>query len=337
MSIELSICIATRNRGAYIGETLTSIAVQCTSSVEIVVLDGASTDNTEEVVRTLQATLPSLRYIRQDKNGGVDRDYDAAVGHARSNYCWLMSDDDLLRPGAVDRVLHEIKNNYSLIVVNSEVRSLNLAELIDANRLQLFEDRIYPCKEFEALFAEVSGYLTYIGAVVIRRELWLGRHREPYFGSNFIHVGVIFQQPLPNDTLVISEPLISIRFGNTQWRPKEFEIRMIRWTELIASLQGISTDVRDRCYPREPWRNLKSLMFYRAKGTYDAGEYRRWVRPRVESWRDKLKAVSVAYFPGPLANLIGLIYCSFDYRDSNIHYLDMKASRFYIRNWFKKP
>ncbi|HKT30905.1 MAG TPA: glycosyltransferase family 2 protein [Gammaproteobacteria bacterium] len=337
MSIELSICIATRNRGAYIGETLTSIAAQCTSSVEIVVLDGASTDNTEDVVHTLQATLPTLRYIKQDKNGGVDRDYDAAVGHSRGNYCWLMSDDDLLRPGAVDRVLHEIKNDYSLIVVNSEVRSLNLTELIDANRLQFLEDRIYPSKNFETLFAEVSAYLTYIGAVVIRRKLWLERRREPYYGSNFIHVGVIFQQRLPNDTLVISKPLISIRLGNTQWRPKEFEIRMIRWTELIFSLQEIPAEVRDHYYRRDPWRSLKSLMFYRAKGTYDAGEYRRWVRPRLKSWRDKLKAVSVAYFPGPLANLIGLIYCSFDYRDSNIHYLDMKASRFYIRNWFKKP
>jgi len=39
----------------------------------------------------------------------------------------------------------------------------------------------------------------------------------------------------------------------------------------------------------------------------------------------------------PIANLVGLIYCSFEYRDSNIHLLDMKASRYYYRNWFAKP
>lgn len=281
--------------------------------------------------------MPTLHYIRQEKNGGVDRDYDAAVSYAKGKYCWLMSDDDLLRPGAVDKVLRAIERNYSLVVVNSEVRSLNLSKLIDANRLQFFKDRIYPTAKFETMFAEVSGYLSYIGAVVIRRDLWLKRNREVYYGSYFIHVGVIFQQPLPDNTLVISEPLISIRLGNTQWRPKEFEIRMIRWTELIFSLGAISSDVRDRCYRREPWLDLKSLMFYRAKGTYDPGEYRRWVRPRLESRWNKLKAMFVAYFPGTLANLIGLIYCSFNYRDSNIHYRDMKASRFYIRNWFRKP
>ena len=337
MSIELSFCIATRNRGGYIGETLASIAAQCTSSVEVVVLDGASTDNTQDIVRALQAAMPALSYIRQDNNGGVDRDYDTAVRYAKGKYCWLMSDDDLLRPGAVDKVLRAIRRDYSLVVVNSEVRSIDLSKLIDANRLQFFEDRIYSPDNFESLFADVSGYLTYIGSVVIRRELWLTRNRAAYFGSNFIHVGVIFQQPLPGDTLIISEPLISIRFGNTQWRPKDFEIRMIRWTDLIFSLGGISSGVRERCYRREPWRSLKSLMFYRAKGTYGPDDYRRWIRPRLNSRWNKLKAVFVAYFPGPLANLIGLIYCSFDYRDSNIHYLDMIASRFYIRNWFRKP
>ena len=337
MSIELSFCIATRNRGGYIGETLASIASQCTNSVEIVVLDGASTDNTQDVIRTLQATVPALRYIRQDNNGGVDRDYDTAIGHAKGKYCWLMSDDDLLRPGAVDKVLQAIKRDYSLIVVNAEIRSINLSKLIDANRLQFFKDRIYSATQFENMFVDVSGYLTYVGAVIIRRDLWLTRDRATYFGSYFIHVGVIFQQPLPGDTLVISEPLISIRLGNTQWRPKEFEIRMIRWTDLIFSLRGISSGVRERCYRREPWRSLKSLMFYRAKGTYGPGDYRRWIRPRLNSSWNKLKAMFVAYFPGPLANLIGLIYCSFDYRDSNIHYLDMKASRFYIRNWFRQP
>lgn len=337
MSVELSFCIATRNRGGYIGETLASIAAQCNNSVEIVVLDGGSTDNTQDVIRTLQATMPALRYIRQDNNGGVDRDYDTAISYAAGKYCWLMSDDDLLRPGAVDKVLRATRQEYSLVVVNSEVRSIDLSKLIDANRLQIFEDRIYSPANFESMFADVSGYLTYIGAVVIRRDLWLSRDRTTYFGSYFIHVGVIFQQPLPGNTFVICEPLISIRFGNTQWRPKEFEIRMIRWTNLVFSLGGISSSVRERCYRREPWRSLKSLMFYRAKGTYSPVDYQRWIRPRLNSWWNKLKAMFVAYFPGPLANIIGLIYCSFDYRDSNIHYLDMKASRYYIRNWFRKP
>ena len=336
MNIKLSICIATRNRGAFIGETIRSIAIQSTDAVEIVVLDGASTDNTGDVIRALQQTMQNLRYVRQDTNGGVDRDYNVAVHLASGEYCWLMSDDDLLKPGAIDAVLSGIERRYSLIIVNAELRDLTLSHLLDAKRLQLAADRIYGVDEFERLFEETSGYLAYIGAVVIRRDIWLSRHAERYFGTYFIHVGVIFEAPLPGETLVLSEPYISVRFGNTQWRPKEFEIRMIRWTELIASLTSITDGVRERNYRLEPWKSLKSLLFYRAKGTYDMSDYRRWVAPRLRSPIDKARALAVVCMPGVLANAIGLLYCRLGYRDSNIHLLDMKASRFFYRNWLRK-
>lgn len=333
--IKLSVCIATRNRADYIGETLRSVSEQAPAGVEIVVLDGASTDATPEVVAGIQATFPRLRYLRQEKNGGVDRDYDAAVVHAQGDYCWLMSDDDVIKPGGIRRVLDAIDRNYSLIVVNAELRDLELRELIDGSRLQFGADRTYEADEFDRLFEETSAYLGYIGAVVIRRDIWMSREREPFFGSYFIHEGVIFQCPLPGPSLAIAEPVVSVRFGNTQWRPKEFEIRMIRWPDLMASLTAVSEDVRRR-YPAAPWRSLKSLFFYRAKGTYDLGDYHRWVRPRANSVLDRARAFAVACFPGPLANLVGLAYCRLPYRDANVHLLDMKASRFFYRNWFKK-
>jgi hypothetical protein len=112
---------------------------------------------------------------------------------------------------------------------------------------------------------------------------------------------------------------------------------MICWTDLVWSLPAVTEELRERCYRREPWRSVKSLVFFRAKGTYDFNDYRTWVRPRVSRNWDKIKAIAVAAIPGPVANMIGLLYCSFEYRDSNIHLLDMKASRYYYRNWFAKP
>ena len=107
--IKISICIATRNRGAFIAETLGSIIAQATDQVEIVVLDGASTDDTGEVVRQYQERFPRLRYVRQEMNMGVDRDFATAVDLAIGEYCWLFSDDDLLKPGAIQAVLDAIR------------------------------------------------------------------------------------------------------------------------------------------------------------------------------------------------------------------------------------
>ena len=51
-----------------------------------------------------------------------------------------------------------------------------------------------------------ASYLSFIGGIIIQRQLWRARDKASYFGSYFIHVGVVFQQPLPGDTLVIAEP-----------------------------------------------------------------------------------------------------------------------------------
>lgn len=336
VTIRLSICIATRNRASFIGETLESIARQCPHEVEVVVLDGASTDDTELVVTRLQASFPILRYERQEKNGGVDRDYDLAVQLAKGEYCWLMSDDDLLKPGAIDAVLHAMDSQYDLIIANAELDNFDFSKVLDKNRLRFASDRVYGHSDLVRMFEETSGYLGYIGAVVMRRNVWLSRDRASFLGSYFIHVGVIFQEPLPKGAIALAKPLIAIRFGNTQWRPREFEIRMIRWTELIAALARIPLSVRNRCYPPEPWRSAKSLIFYRAKGTYGIEDYRNWVRPRVSNCVDRARAWCIARFPGWLANLIGLVVCSFPYHDANVHLLDMKVSRFYFANWLKK-
>src|SRR3546814_13692134 len=141
--IKLSICIATRNRADYIGETLSSIVGQATDAIEIVVLDGASTDATPGIVAEFQATFPRLRYVRKERNGGVDRDYDAAVVEAQGVYCWLMSDDDLLKPGAIARVLDALDQGHSLVIYNAELSSVAPSERTDPRRLPLQPNPTY--------------------------------------------------------------------------------------------------------------------------------------------------------------------------------------------------
>lgn len=333
-SPKLSICIATYNRAAFIGETLDSMFGQLTDDVELVILDGASSDNTEEVVRAYQSRCSRLRYVRQAENRGVDRDFDRVVELADGEYCWLMTDDDLLRPGAVAAVLAALQDDYSLVVVNAEVRSADMSALVEKRRLRFDAPRTYGPLEMDGLFADAGAYLTFIGCVVIRRSLWLQRERAAYYGSLFIHVGVIGQHPLPGKSLVINDTLISIRYGNAMWRPKEFEIWMFKWPSLVWSLAGLTPGAKRAVYPAEPWRDLRRLFFFRAKGSYSMAEYRRWIEPRTVSAWGKLAAVLVAVFPGPLANAIALLYFRVLDRDQGLGMADTRNCRFYFRTWF---
>jgi abequosyltransferase len=333
---KLSICIATLNRAAFIGETLDSIIAQSTSEVEIVVLDGASKDNTQQVVAERQRLFPRLRYLREDANGGVDQDFDKAVELARGDYCWLMSDDDLLIPGAIAAALAGIDRGYSLVILNAEVRNSDLSRIIEARRLNIDSDRSYGPEDLDGLFVAAGSYLTFIGCVIIKRELWLSRERARYYGSLFIHVGVIFQDSLPSGAFVVARPLISIRYGTAMWRPKQFEIWMFKWPSLVWSLTGLSDAAKSKLCPQTPFKLLKSLVVFRANGVYSMQEYRKWVRPRFQSRWLRIAARLIAVIPGILANVFAQLYMRAFSPNPAVQLADIRSSRYALRNWFKR-
>ena len=89
--IKLSICIPTYNRARFIRETLESVISQANDNVEIVIVDGASTDNTTEVVQRFKQKFSNFVYYRCEKNTGVDRDMSITIDLSRGEYCWILS------------------------------------------------------------------------------------------------------------------------------------------------------------------------------------------------------------------------------------------------------
>jgi glycosyltransferase involved in cell wall biosynthesis len=319
----LSLCIATYKRGAYIGETLEALIRELPMGVEIVIVDGASPDNTREVIEPIAARCPAIRYIRETTNSGVDRDFDKAVGYARGTFCWLMSDDDLVVPGAVARVRDALEPTLDLLIVNSQLRTADLSALITERILPMRDDRTYGLETHQEFFADVGDYLSFIGAVVIRRDRWLAREREPYFGTLFIHVAVIFQAPLSR-IKVLAEPLILIRYGNAMWTSRGFEIWMFKWPDLIWSFDTASDAAKLRVVPREPWRKWRRLIFYRAMGAYG---YQDYVKFFGEPRRGGSAQRWISLMPEGLTNAITGIYWFLTKKDSRMGVFDLARSK----------
>lgn len=304
----LSICIATYNRAECIGETLESIIPQLTDDVEIVIVDGASTDGTSTVVNSYIEACKQIRYIRLPSKGGVDQDYCKAVEYAQGEMCWLFSDDDLLKPDAIRTVLDEAKNGYSLIVVNAQVMNRDFSKIISNRLLNIYSNETYNELKLEQLFQRAISYMSFIGCVVINRELWLQREKNRYFGTEFIHVGVIFQAPLPASTLVIAEPYIMIRLGNDQWRPRAFEIWMYNWPKLLCSFADISEKARQEYQKTQSWPRLKNVIFHRARGEYSLKEYRKWLELKDLSLWWRMVMLFIAIVPSIIVKSIILSY-----------------------------
>lgn len=334
MTYKLSICIPTLNRGSYIGETLESIVSQLEDGVEIVIVDGGSTDNTEQVIDSYQHSFQNIRYTKKDasnkqpSNEGFARDCNYAVELAKGEYCWLMTDDDLLMPGAIQKILKGTVKGYPLIVASVEVRNKDLTKVIVRSRPGLTQDQVFQPSGWNQFAAEVGGCLSFVGAVIIKRQFWLDRNREKYFGSAFIHVGVIFDEPINGDVLVIADPLVSVRHGNAQWTSRSFQIWMFNWPELIWSFSTISDETKQILAPKERWRNLKTLLLLRALGTYSIQEYRSFLSKRLPSKRECMLAKLIALVPRSFLFMPAYLYLHAGDSDNSVTLFDLKNSWF---------
>jgi abequosyltransferase len=302
------LCISTLNRASFIGATLDNIIAQLSEECEIVVVDGASVDNTESVVMERKQRFHSLTYVKQRHDRGLDHGFDTAVFQARGKYCWLMCDDDLLKPVAIETVLSALRCNPSLVLVNPEHKDFTMSKVLIPDFFCSVTDRTYKSGEEDRLFQEIGTCLIYIGCVVIRRDLWIQRERSRFYGSMFIHVGVIFQQPLPGFTRVLAAPLIEVRLGNTQiWARDQFEIWYIKWPSLIWSLP-LSRSTKSRFSASEPWRRVGYLLAARASGSYSFSEYLQYIRPRFKSVWKRAGPAGIALMPKRLSGVLYKVY-----------------------------
>lgn len=291
----LSICIATFNRAEFIGATLEALAPQLDNEVEVVIVDGASDDATSEVVAAVRAAHPERvwRYIREASNSGVDADYDKAVSYADGHYCWLLPDDDLPRRTAVAEIKRALTDAPDVVVVNSRFMSPDLREVLDTPRLKVEGDQEFANGEIDDFITLTAFYLTYIGGCVVRRAFWLTRERRSYYGTGFVHLGVICQAPLPRRARLIAAPLIDYRHGNAAWRPHAFDIWMLGWPRLVASFHALSPKARRATHDPSPRRSVELLAYHLAVG------------PGIDrqQWRTFLAATPLGMYR-PLARLL---------------------------------
>jgi hypothetical protein len=186
MSPLLSICIPTYNRAELLESALASLAPQVEEhrqEVELIVSDNCSTDNSGDVVERLARQFP-IRYHRNADNVGALRNIMSLVKeHASGEFCWVMGDDEMVRPGAVRKLLQAIKEHPDLdyFYVNYSIDSFQRREriLVTADAFREWTKTGNPNLEerriarWETLIAEDLNGLTPIYCSVFRRSLWL--------------------------------------------------------------------------------------------------------------------------------------------------------------------
>lgn len=198
--MRLSVCIPTYNFGAFIGETLESILPQVQEGVEVVVLDGGSTDNTTAVVESFQQRYPSLRYERRDERGGIDRDIARTVELARGEYCWLFCADDVMKPGAIGWMLDNLESGCDVYLCGLTLCTLDMQPLGDhrVSRIKT-ESQFDLARSSERMSyfrraQTTTAFFSFAGSLTFKKARWdaIGLDEE-FVGSLWAHVARFFQ------------------------------------------------------------------------------------------------------------------------------------------------
>jgi GT2 family glycosyltransferase len=106
---DLSVVLPTCNRAALLERAIASVAFHTGCRHEIIVVDGASTDHTAQVIERAKSSLGDrLKVIREDRREGFVRAVNKGLRVASGrNLCWL-NDDARPLPQALDLAVHQI-------------------------------------------------------------------------------------------------------------------------------------------------------------------------------------------------------------------------------------
>jgi len=111
----LSVAIPTFNCAHFLPDAIASVMRQGLDDFELLILDNASEDNTEEVVRSFEN--PHIRYIRNPSNLGACENGNRCVANSRGHYIRLLCADDVLLDGVLRKQLNILQTQPDVAVV----------------------------------------------------------------------------------------------------------------------------------------------------------------------------------------------------------------------------
>ena len=297
----------TFNYGRYIGAAIESIRAQRHEGVEVVVLDGGSTDDTQAIVERLAAEWPALRYFRQASRGGIDADMARSVELASGEYCWLLSADDALQPGALPRLLDELRSGHDIVLCNRvwcdpELKPIRgQAWLDDGGR-----DRVVDLARSEDLLryfeaAQSLGALfSFMSCIGFRRKAWADVTARSSVAC-YAHVARLFAMGANGARLrYVAAPLVLCRGGIDSFRAGGIASR------LLIDLRGYQELART-IFPADAALRQAFLAVMKREHPL-----RQWVRARVENadaaqWREVERELGAYGFTPLELRLIGAL------------------------------
>ncbi len=159
----VSVVISTYNRGSKLVRAIASVLAQTYSDIELIVVDNASIDDTEAVVRGFKDAR--IRYIRHDSNKGGPAARNTGINSSRAAFIALLDDDDEWGPSKIEKQFQKFASSLPMVgvvYVGTEIYDEHLGEIIRVNK-PTYRGRVYE----RLLLATILGS---VSSVMVRRS-----------------------------------------------------------------------------------------------------------------------------------------------------------------------
>jgi glycosyltransferase involved in cell wall biosynthesis len=130
----VSVIVPSYNQGRFIRRTLESILAQNYRPLEIIVIDGASTDGTVTILREFSGE-PELQWV-SERDSGVVEAVNKGFARARGEIGAIQSSDDFYLPGAVAAGVAALQGDPSLAFAFGDIAKVD-ADGRELSRTQL--------------------------------------------------------------------------------------------------------------------------------------------------------------------------------------------------------
>jgi len=265
---KLGIVIPTRNRPEYLLETIKKIYLNLSCNIEVVVVDGSTNDDTQLLLKSYNH-FNNLKYYKQKENNGFDFDLNFGIIQSSAEFIWMFSDDDIVFGSDINKVYNEInlfQVDLDLLIINSIIYDKMLTKILQ-NKFVLLEDM--SGNDLDTLFNNFVNYFSFFGGCIIKKNIWIESDAKKYFGSLFVHIGVIFGSNKVINWKFLSEPIIKIRYGNASWTNSYMKIWLVQWPILLNSFTFVDKKLRTNKTQFTYLQLLKKLVFIKSLGLYD--------------------------------------------------------------------
>src|SRR5215204_2400285 len=124
-STRLTIGLPVYNGDACLADAIESAIAQTFTDWQMIICDNASTDRTGDICREFATRDSRIRYVRNDENIGLTRNFNKAFELSNSEYFKWLAHDDICLPTFFERCIEALDANPAAAVAYPLSRAID--------------------------------------------------------------------------------------------------------------------------------------------------------------------------------------------------------------------